>query len=105
MVAKEGTSLLPTTSCSVKNVKAGKGRFPIKRALFWLHMTTLVFIFCWLAFLTCRSFGPEAPPVLTADAIRQLMANEEVRLDSIAVSLFTNSETAAATPLRVMQNF
>ena len=26
-------------------------------------------------------------------------------LDSIAVSLFTNSETAAATPLRVMQNF
>ena len=26
-------------------------------------------------------------------------------LDSIAVSLFTNSETAAATPLRAMQNF
>ena len=26
-------------------------------------------------------------------------------LDSIAVSLFTNSETAAATPLRVMRNF
>ena len=29
----------------------------------------------------------------------------KARLDSIAVSLFTNSETAAATPLRVMQNF
>ena len=28
-----------------------------------------------------------------------------VELDSIAVSLFTNSETAAATPLRVMRNF
>ena len=27
------------------------------------------------------------------------------RVDSIAVSIFTNSETAAATPLRVMQNF
>ena len=26
-------------------------------------------------------------------------------LDSIAVPLFTNSETAAATPLRVMRNF
>ena len=26
-------------------------------------------------------------------------------LDSIAVSLFTNSETDAATPLRVMRNF
>ena len=26
-------------------------------------------------------------------------------LDSTAVSLSTNSETAAATPLRVMQNF
>ena len=26
-------------------------------------------------------------------------------LDSIAVSLFTSSETAAATPLRVMRNF
>ena len=28
-----------------------------------------------------------------------------LRVNSIAVSLFTNSETAAATPLRVMRNF
>ena len=36
MVAKEGTSLLPTLSCFVKNVKA----------LFWLHVTAFTFIFC-----------------------------------------------------------
>ena len=46
MVAKEGASLLPTLSCFVKNVKACEGRFHIKKALFWLHMTTFTFIFC-----------------------------------------------------------
>ena len=30
---------------------------------------------------------------------------EQIKVDSIAVSLFTNSETAAATPLRVMRDF
>ena len=30
---------------------------------------------------------------------------KQLKLDSIAVPLFTNSETAAATPLRVMRNF
>ena len=80
MVAKEDASLLPTLSYSVKNVKAGEGRFPIKkRALFWLRITTFTFIFCWLAFLTCRSFRLEASPVLTADTMRQLMASQEVR--------------------------
>ena len=34
-----------------------------------------------------------------------LFTNRQMRVDSIAVSLFTNSETAAATPLRVMRNF
>ena len=33
------------------------------------------------------------------------LRSQESKLDSIAVSLFTNSETAAATPLRVMRNF
>ena len=80
MVAKEDASLLPTLSYSVKNVKAGERRFPIKkRALFWLRLTTFSFMFCWLAFLTCRSFKLEAAPVLTADTMRQLMASQEVR--------------------------
>merc|ERR1719151_264130 len=40
-------------------------------------MTT--FTFCWLSFLTCRSFQLEAAPVMTADTMRQLMASQEVR--------------------------
>ena len=80
MATKEGASLLPTSSYSVKNVKADEGRFPIKRALFWLRMTTFTLNFCWLAFLTCRSFRPEPSSVLTADEMRQLMANQEVRI-------------------------
>ena len=83
MVAKEDASLLPTLSYSVKNVKSGEGRFPIKkRAIFWLRITTFTFMFCWLAFLTCRSFKLEASPVLTAETMRQLMANQEVRRSS-----------------------
>ena len=87
MAAKEGASLLPTSSCSVKSVKAGEGRFPIKkRSLFWLCMTTFTFTFCWLSFLTCRSFQLEAAPVRTADTMHQLMASQEVR-GSSCVSL------------------
>ena len=83
MVAREAASLLPTSSCSVKNEKAGEGRFPIKRTLFWLRMTTLAFNFCWLAFLTFRSFGPEEAPVLSADVMRTLMTKQEVRCWSL----------------------
>ena len=82
VMAREGASLLPTSSCSEKNVKADEERFPIikKRALFWLKMTTFAFIFCWLSLLTCRSsFQPETAPVLTLDAMHQLMTSQEVR--------------------------
>ena len=47
-------------------------------------------------------------PTLSSDgqtALTIALLRLTLKLDSIAVSLFTNSETAAATPLRVMRNF
>ena len=80
MAAKEAASLLPTSSTSVKNSKAEEGRFPIKVAFQWLHISTTALIVCWLAFLTHSCIRQEAPQsVLTSDVTRQLMTSQEVR--------------------------
>ena len=45
-------------------------------------------------------------PPAGANKLNKLNALQQpIKLDSIAVSLSTNSETAAATPLGVMRNF
>ena len=80
MAAKEAASLLPTSTTSVKDAKAEKGRFPIKVAFQWLHITTTALIVCWLAFLTHSCIRQEAPQsALTSDVTRQLMTSQEVR--------------------------
>ena len=79
MADREGASLLPTLSTSVKNAKAEGARLPIKGTFQWLQITSTALTFCWPAFLTFRSFQPEAAPVITVDTMRQLMASQEVR--------------------------
>ena len=79
MLDKEGASLLPTSSTSVRNAKAEGGRLPIKGTFQWLQITSTALTFCWLAFLTFRSFPPETAPVMTVDMMRQLMTSQEVR--------------------------
>ena len=72
MVAKEAASLLPTLS--VKEAKVRElGRFPLWRAFLWLHITTMVIILCWLAFLTLGSATQPEPGqsvMLTTDMVR-----------------------------------
>ena len=78
-----------------------------KRQKLWKH----IFLFVWQEHVTVFNRSPLGKLIYgkTIIAVDKLfwigIAGIAVTLDSIAVSLLTNSETAATTPLKVMQYF
>ena len=76
MGEKEEKSLLPT-SVTVKDAKVKNQRqLLLKRAFWWLHLLTIGFVVCWLAFLTLKTFDAKMPE----EVIGQLIANQEVKI-------------------------
>ena len=69
MVVKKEISLLPASMRGSTNERDGK-------SVLWLQIATMLFLVCWLAALSVRSWQPG----LSADLVDRLMSNNEVRL-------------------------
>ena len=64
----------------MKDVKVTEGRHSIQKPFLWLHITTMVLIVCWLAFLT---LSPQQQSAMSADMIRQLKRSQDVTSSKI----------------------